>query len=115
MVFAYGEPAVLSYGGPPWLLAFLSEDGWPHPVECEPHRCRNLDHAPHPDDVYMAELVLVDDGPGDVPGTREHLASIRNLRRVTREEWEAFLLDEWPWNEDGSALGDTRVSLPGPR
>jgi hypothetical protein len=56
-----------------------------------------VDHEPLPDGVYVGELVFIDDGPGDWPGSREVAVSLRKTRLATVEEWTAHLNGEWPW------------------
>ncbi len=47
--------------------------------------------------AYYGTLILIDDGPGDFPGTREVCASLTDLRPVTAEEWTATVAGDWPW------------------
>ena len=49
--------------------------------------------------VYFGVLGLVDDGPGDCPGTREFAVSLSEVRDATPEEWKAHLAGEWPWEQ----------------
>jgi hypothetical protein len=62
----------------------------------------DFDHEPQPDGIYIAELVFVDEGPGDWPGSRETSIGVRNWRLATAAEWEEYVEGNWPWNEDGS-------------
>jgi len=54
------------------------------------------------DGVWICSLGLVDDGPGDWPGSRECRLEILPQRLATADEWDAVRRDEWPWSE-GSA------------
>ena len=53
--------------------------------------------APGDDGVYVCDLGWVDDGPGDWPGSREVLPSIKTWRLATEKEWSRHLKNEWPW------------------
>jgi hypothetical protein len=55
------------------------------------------DFAPQPDGMYIGELRLIDDGPGDWPGSREVCLSLQEVRPITKDEWEAFRDGDWPW------------------
>ena len=47
--------------------------------------------------VYIGTLKLVDEGPGDWPGTREYAPQLSESRLATEDEWRAHLRGEWPW------------------
>jgi hypothetical protein len=53
---------------------------------------------PDEDGVYVVDLVEVDYGPGDYPGTRETTVALRHPRRATKEEWVDHCLGMWPWD-----------------
>jgi hypothetical protein len=55
------------------------------------------DYAPHADGVYVGTLKLVDDGPGDWPGSREVALQLCDTHLATEEEWRAYRDGEWPW------------------
>jgi hypothetical protein len=56
-----------------------------------------------PDGVYYGVLVLLDDGPGDAPGSREFFASLTSVRLATAEEWHSHLRGEWAWDPQAEA------------
>jgi hypothetical protein len=51
--------------------------------------------------VFVADLSLEDDGPGDAPGSREVGVALRNAVPVTAEQWRAHRDGEWPWGPTG--------------
>jgi hypothetical protein len=56
------------------------------------------------DGALVASVKMIDDGPGDWPGSRETVASIYDVRPATKEEWQAHVHGEWPWpNVDAGA------------
>ncbi len=61
-----------------------------------------VDYGIMPDGVYYGVLSLVDDGPGDWPGSREVCPSLSDVRPVTADEWKAHLQGEWPWDPKGA-------------
>jgi hypothetical protein len=102
VVFSHGKPAVLTYGGPRWLVDYVSNE-WGAPAEYVADRW--ADYEAPPDGVYIAELAMVDDGPSDWnDGSRESIETLRKFRPVTAREWSVFLDGDWPWGEDGSEL-----------
>jgi hypothetical protein len=40
--------------------------------------------------LYVAELFIEDDGPGDLPGAHEHSLVLRKPRLATADEWRAY-------------------------
>lgn len=50
-----------------------------------------------PDGLWVGDLSLEDDGPGDWEGTREVLLQLSGLRPITAEEWMRYRRDEWIW------------------
>jgi len=71
---------------------FLPEDGFPLDKG-------GVDYdAALPNGVYYGVLSLVDDGPGDWPGSREVCPTLKDTRLATPEEWQAHLTDEIPWD-----------------
>jgi hypothetical protein len=93
VVFAHGRGHVLVFQGPHNMADFDPQ------TEVYSGRSEGQSYG-----VFLVELVLEDDGPGDWPGTREVVLSERNRRLVTDAEWEAHVDGEWPWKEDGSEL-----------
>ncbi len=53
--------------------------------------------VPKEDGVYVSDIVAVDDGPGDWPGSRETIPALKGTRKATKEEWLAHCRGEWPW------------------
>ncbi len=49
------------------------------------------------DGLYVYDIHVVDDGPGDWPGSREVAVELRDGRPVTVEEWAAHRRGEYPW------------------
>lgn len=58
------------------------------------------DFAPQRDGVYVSELCLIDDGPGDWPGSREVCLSLREVRPITKDEWMFYRDGLWPWEQE---------------
>lgn len=50
-----------------------------------------------PDGVYVVDMALADDGPGDWPGSREAVVQMSNFRLATADEWSKFRKGEYPW------------------
>ena len=95
IVVAHGDPLALCYDGPHHITEYIDEsfrrDAGSFAFGDE------VDFAPVADGVYIAELLLVDDGTGDWPGSREVALQARNFRPATPAEWTAHLNEEWPW------------------
>lgn len=78
--------------GAHWLDEFgVREDGF----ACEEN---GIDVACGEQGLFIGNLAVVDDGPGDWPGTRECAVVINELRPVTAAEWKAHCRGEWPWS-----------------
>jgi hypothetical protein len=56
------------------------------------------------DGLWVCSLTLVDDGPGDWPGSRECRLQVTPERLATPDEWAAFRRDEWPWANADEAV-----------
>jgi hypothetical protein len=93
VVVAHGRGSAICWDAHFRIKEFVS-DGW---GGGETFNLDAVDHEPVEDGVFIAEMVLVDDGPGDYPGTRETALQLRNFRRVSEAEWGAFLAGDWPW------------------
>lgn len=50
------------------------------------------------DGLYIGELRLIDDGPGDAPGSRECALEFRNAALASANAWRLYTEEgEWPW------------------
>jgi hypothetical protein len=98
LVAAHGHALVLCYAAPYWLEQLVVDSGGRSSASIEPFELDEaFDHGDVPNGVSIAEITMVDDGPGDWPGSRETIASFKVLRPATAEEWRSHLTDEWPW------------------
>lgn len=92
-----GRPLAVLYSANSWmceLITGLGADSDSFDVEE-----MNLESdLPDEDGVYVVDLVGVDDGPGDWPGSRETTVALRHPRAATKEEWAAHCRGEWPWD-----------------
>jgi hypothetical protein len=98
-VLAHGTGAALvcEPGAP---LEFLSENGHGANEDGFLLEKEGIDFdAGLPDGVYVGTLSLVDDGPGDWPGSREFCARLDDVRLATADEWKAHLAGQWPWEQ----------------
>lgn len=57
----------------------------------------NIDHAEMPPGVWTVSVRVIDDGPGDWPGSRESAIQFYDERLATKEEWEGFCEGALPW------------------
>lgn len=106
VVFQYGKGFVICKGGATEgdeeadaVDRFIDDAGGSGTSGDFSLEAAGVDHADLADGVWMGQLRLVDDGPGDYPGTREYALQLHDERRCTPEEWAAFLAGDWPWNE----------------
>ena len=53
--------------------------------------------TPKENGVYIMDLGLQDDGPGDWPGSREYILTLTNPVKITEEQWKKFSEDEILW------------------
>lgn len=94
IVVAHGQGMVLIYQAVSWLEQFI------HDVVGN-HDSFSLEKASADynlkDGIWVADLGLVDDGPGDWPGSRECLLQVKDAHPVTAEEWAFYLDGDWPW------------------
>ena len=96
VVFAYGAGLVLACEDGV-ALDFIRENGSGASIDGFVLDKESVDHGPQADGVYIGVLSLVDDGPGDWPGSRECAPALRDVRPATEAEWTAHLSGEWPW------------------
>ena len=100
VVVAYSDPYALVWSAGEYLRDTIIEAGG----HTDGFALKNasFDHAMVEDGLFIAELSMVDDGPGDWPGTREFLLSVTSFRTATAEEWAHHCDGDWPWdNEEG--------------
>ncbi len=57
----------------------------------------SIDHAEMPPGVWTVSVRVIDDGPGDWPGSRESAIQFYDERLATAEEWQGFCAGELPW------------------
>jgi hypothetical protein len=94
VVIIHGAGLVLCWDGPAYFKEFVS-DARGGGNDSFTFDC--IDHEMIEDGLFIVELVLIDDGPGDWPGSRESCLHARNFRQATPEEWKAHLVGDWPW------------------
>lgn len=98
VLFFQGEGLVLCWQGNASLAGFFNE--CVGSIDVEGFALDDaVDFEVQPDGVYVAELRIVDDGPGDYPGTCEALPGLHNFRTATKAEFAAHLRGEWPWDK----------------
>jgi len=105
VVFAYGAGLALACEDGV-ALDFIRETGSGASIDGFVLDTGGVDYEPQADGVYIGVLSLVDDGPGDWPGSRECAPTLRDVRPATAAEWTAHLSGEWPWE-------DSQPELPG--
>jgi len=104
VVVAHGKPWVLAWQAGEALYEVMSGQGAGKDGFAPEDEGFDMGPAPSGDGVYVCVLGWVDDGPGDWPGSREVLPSIKEWRLATAEEWAHHLKNEWPWQaEEGWA------------
>lgn len=106
VVFQYGKGAVICKGAcaegddeAEAVERFIDDAGGSGTSGDFSLEAAGVDHADLTDGVWMGRLRLVDDGPGDEPGTRECALELYDERPCTLEEWTAFLDGDFPWPE----------------
>lgn len=57
------------------------------------------------DGLFVGDISIEDDGPGDWPGTREYTLALSAFRPATEAEFEAFRRSEYIWSDDGAEDG----------
>jgi hypothetical protein len=103
VVVAHGKPWVLVWQAGEALYETMSAQGAVKDGFAPEDEGFDMGTSPG-DGVYVCDLGWVDDGPGDWPGSREVLPSIKMWRLATPEEWAHHLKNEWPWeSEEGWA------------
>lgn len=96
VVVAHTMGFVVSWQAGQYVRDYLHEGG-ADDVGFPIDRC-GVSGAPIDDGIYIGDLVFVDDGPGDWPGSREVAMELQNVRKATKEEWAAHCDGEWPWD-----------------
>jgi|GEM_PF-2503990 len=97
VVVAHGKPYVLAWQAGKHLAEVMAGHGADKDGFDPEKNGYDMGPAPNGDGVYVCDLGWVDDGPGDWPGSREVLPSIKTWRPVTAEEWGYQRNGEWPW------------------
>jgi hypothetical protein len=114
-VVAHGQGVVLTYQAVSWLTNFI-QDVVGGSAESFTLEKAGADYNLK-DGVWVADLDIVDDGPGDWPGSRESLLQVKRAHPVTQEEWVSYLDGDWPWepveDEPGPPLADDLLNLDG--
>ena len=95
VVFAHGRGLVLCYSGDEHVRQFISDSGGSNDT-FDTETC-GVDFENPGDGVFIVDMKLVDDGPGDWPGSREVAIQFSNARKATKEEWSNHCDDLWPW------------------
>lgn len=96
VVVVHGETFALCYDGPANIVDHIRECFRGGDIFAF-NDCNDWDHEAPSDGVFVVELRLIDDGPGDAPGSRECALQAKNFRVVTATEWTAHCGGEWPW------------------
>lgn len=98
VVFAHGVGYALSYDGCEAVKDCISEAGGG--FDSFDLDVIGADYeAPDGFNICIASLRLIDDGPGDWPGSREVCLQLFDIRPATADEWAAYRRGEWPWTE----------------
>jgi len=95
VVFAHGQGLALCYSGDEHVKQFISDVGGSSDT-FDTEKC-GVDFEYPGDGVFIVDMKLVDDGPGDYPGTREVAIQFTNTRKATKDEWSAHCDALWPW------------------
>jgi hypothetical protein len=95
IVFAHGEGDALYYTGDDDVQQFIQDcGGWAESFDTI--NC-GVDFEYPGDGVFVAEMKIVDDGPGDWPGSRESVLQLCDMRPITKDEWRAWLNADIFW------------------
>jgi hypothetical protein len=98
MVVVYEKTQlVVCYSANSWVKELIVECGG-GPDTFDAGRMNVDSDVPLEDGVYICDIKVEDDGPGDWPGSREVIPALRKPRRATKEEWAAHCRGEWPWD-----------------
>ncbi len=95
VVFAHGRGLVLCYSGDEHVKQFVSDAGGSSDT-FDTENC-GVDFKDPGDGVFIVDMDLVDDGPGDWPGSREVAIQFSNARKATKDEWNMVNDGDWPW------------------
>jgi hypothetical protein len=96
VVFAHGE-AMSLVCEPGLPLECLKEIGEVRGGGIDAFNLYGVDYETRQDGVYYGVLHIVDDGPGDWPGSREVTVCLKDVRPTTVGEWASHRRGEWPW------------------
>ena len=97
VIFAHGKGFVISWKAEDSVTRFIedaggNQDGFDLELV-------GVDFTIPADGLWVGDLKLIDDGPGDWPGSREFALQIYAWRPGTTEEWASFRAGEWPWSD----------------
>lgn len=96
VMFAYGKGYILTWVAEEYIAQYISDCGGSvDGFDLDYVTCTYTD--PKCDGLMVANLSLVDDGPGDYSGTRECILQLDNWRPATEKEWTDFREGNWPW------------------
>ena len=99
IVFAHGYGNALYYTSDDEVQQWIQDcGGWSdnfNTLTC------SADYACPGEGVFVAEMRLADDGPGDWPGSRESVLQLFDIRPATEDEWKAWLNGDIPWPAQG--------------
>jgi len=111
VVFAHGKGLVVCWQAQTYVAQFISDAGGGGGTDSFDLDDVGADYNDDIDDgVWLFDLGLVDDGPGDWPGSRECMLQLTNGRHATAEEWAYHRGDEWPWEPIEQDSADSKES-----
>jgi hypothetical protein len=110
VVFAHGKGFVLEHRAGGVVREFIHDAGGGGDSGFDLEACGvDCDAARWEGQLVSGRLKLVDDGPGDYPGTRECCLQLMDCRPATAEEWEHYRRGEWPWPEESGGEAVDKV------
>ena len=95
VVVHHGLPLAVCWDGDEGVRQYL-DDVVGHP-DTFPFGAAGVDYDELTDGLWIGELRIADNGPGDWPGSRECILKFCKERYATPDEWQAHLSGEWPW------------------
>jgi len=92
---AHGHPLALVWSAEDWISSFINDAGGGETFALEDI---SADYEDSGDGIFTAAIRVVDDGPGDWPGSRECVVQFTDFTHVTADEWAAHCRGDWPWD-----------------